>query len=198
MRQKNIKFTTLMLLALTSFGAKADVWAVKSNLLYDVAGAPNIGVEYGWNNRWSVTADITSPWYVDGNNEWCYEMLNFGIEGRYWLRKWTEHANYWEEDYSKLSGHFVGLYNNCGRFDFGHDCMGWQSKWFWTMGASYGYSFNLVDNLRLECTIGIGYLQADYTRYNTQYDKSSIYYVEDGTFRWFGPTKAGATLIWVF
>lgn len=187
-----------MLLSLISVRAKADVWAVKSNLLYDIAGAPDIGVEYGWNRHWSVTANITSPWFVDENNEWCYEMVNYGIEGRYWLHDWNENTEYWQEDGGKLAGHFFGIYANCGKFDFGHDRMGWQSKWFWASGVSYGYSFRLTDNLRLECTLGIGYLQTDYTRYNTQYDNSGIYFVEDGTFRWFGPTKAGVSLMWVF
>lgn len=192
----------LTLLTLAPVKAKADVWAVKSNLLYDVAGAPNIGVEYGWKGQWSVSADITSPWWVDKkHNQWCYEMLNVGLEGRYWLNPWenttSEHGEYWNSN-TKLTGHFVGLYTNGGCFDFGHDYIGWQSKWFWTSGVSYGYNFQINDNLRLECSIGIGYLQADYTRYNTVYDGSGIYLKEEGTFRWFGPTKAGVSLIWVF
>lgn len=192
----------LLFFALTTIKAKADVWAVKSNLLYDVVGAPNIGVEYGWKGQWSATADVTAPWWVDKtHNQWCYEMLNVGLEGRYWLKPWenlsNEKKDYWKDN-TKLTGHFVGLYANGGAFDFGHDYMGWQSKWFWTTGVSYGYNFLINNNLRLECTIGIGYLQTDYTRYNTVYDGSGIYRVEDGTFRWFGPTKAGVSIIWVF
>lgn len=188
--KKRITLLIIALVSLVSTRAKADAWAVKSNLLYDVAAAPNFGIEYGWKNHWSVSADMTMPWYVDSDNEWCYEMLNIGVEGRYWLNDWDKE--------SPLKGHFIGLYGNGGCFDFGHDCIGWQSKFFWTAGVSYGYNFRLSQHLRLECTLGIGYFNTDYTRYNTQYDKSGIYFVEDGNFSWFGPTKAGVSLLWVF
>ena len=191
MRQR-ITIIFIVLSALTSVKAKADAWAVKSNLLYDVAGAPNLGIEYGWRGHWSLSADMTMPWYVDDQNEWCYEMMNVGVEARYWLNDWQT------GDKGKLTGHFLGLFGNGGCFDLGHDRMGWQSEWFWTSGLSYGYNFRLNNHLRMECTLGIGYLQTDYTRYNTVYDNSGIYFVEEGTFRWFGPTKAGVSLIWVF
>lgn len=178
-------------MALVPTRAEADVWGVKSNMLYDVVGAPNIGVEYGWNGHWSVTADVTAPWWVDGDNEWCYEMSNVGLEARYWLNGWQDRSN-------ALKGHFLGLYGNGGCFDFGHDCMGWQSKWFWATGVSYGYNFRLNDHLLLECTLGIGYLNTDYTRYDTTFDKEGIYFIEDGNYSWFGPTKAGVSLMWVF
>lgn len=181
-----------VLMALTSVKARADVLAIRSNLLYDVVAAPNLGVEYGWRGRWSVMADVTCPWWVDDefHNEWCYQMVNVGLEGRYWLHDWQADGQ------GKLRGAFVGLYANGGAFDLGHDRMGWQSQWFWTTGVSCGYAFRLNDHFRLECSLGIGYLQTDYTRYNTIYDGSGIYQVEDGTFRWFGPTRAGVTLIW--
>ncbi|MDO4196484.1 MAG: DUF3575 domain-containing protein [Prevotellaceae bacterium] len=189
MRQR-ITIIFIVLSALISVKAKADAWAVKSNLLYDVAGAPNLGIEYGWKGHWSLAADMTMPWYVDDQNEWCYEMLNVGVEARYWLKDWQAD--------NKLHGHFLGLYGNGGCFDFGHDRMGWQSKWFTAVGVSYGYNFRLSQHLRLECNIGIGYLNTDYTRYNTYDDNSGIYFVEDGNYSWFGPTKAGVSLLWVF
>lgn len=186
---RRISFLLLIVFSLVASMAKADSWAIKSNLLYDTFGAPNIGVEYGWKGHWSISTDITTPWWVDDDNEWCYEMINAGIEARYWINDWTD---------TPLKGHFLGLYGNGGCFDFGHDRMGWQSQWFWTTGVSYGYNFKLSSHLRMECTIGIGFLNTDYTRYNTTEDNSSIYLVEEGNYNWFGPTKAGVSLIWVF
>lgn len=188
---RRISFLLMIFFSLVTTTVKADSWAIKSNLLYDVAGAPNLGIEYGWKGHWSLTADATLPWWVDKNNEWCYEMVNVGVEARYWLKNWQEKD-------TPLHGHYFGLYGNGGCFDFGHDCMGWQSKWFLATGISYGYNFRLSNHLRLECMLGIGYLNTDYTRYNTSDDKKGIYFVEEGNFSWFGPTKAGVTLMWVF
>ena len=193
--KQHIATVLLLLLALTTARAKADTWAVKSNLLYDVVAAPNIGIEYAWNGHWSLTADATMPWWMDKDqNEWCYEMLNVGIEARYWLSDW---ARGWHKN-SPLHGHFLGLYGNGGCFDLGHDRKGWQSEFFWATGVSYGYNFLLSEHLRLECCIGMGCLRADYTEYKTKRDNSGIYYTKDGIQTWWGPTKADVTLIWAF
>lgn len=180
---------TLLLILLSAFAwtqAKADTWAVKTNLLYDVAAAPNVGVEYGWKDHWSINADVTMPWWADdAKNEWCYEVLNIGLEGRYWFEE-------------LMHGHFVGVYGQGGCYDLGHERRGKQDRGYWAAGFSYGYSFRLGKHLALECSLGLGCLYTDYTEYKTKSDNSGIYYAGRGKYTWSGPTKAGISLIWAF
>ena len=71
-------------------------WAVKTNLLFDAALAPNVEIErwLGKNNRFSLMAEVWFPWYVWRHNSNAYEVLNIGLEARYWLTHSKKHYNH--------------------------------------------------------------------------------------------------------
>ena len=48
------------------------VLALKNNLLYDLALAPNIEVEIPLNRRWSVNAEYKCPWWLNSSREFCF------------------------------------------------------------------------------------------------------------------------------
>ena len=66
-------------------GKSKTVLAVKNNLLYDMALAPNIEVEIPLGKRWSFNTEYKCPWWLNSEHDFCYQLLSGGMEGRYWL-----------------------------------------------------------------------------------------------------------------
>ena len=60
------------------------VLALKNNLLYDLALAPNIEVELPLGKRWSLNVEYKCPWWSDSGCNFCYQLLSGGTEARYW------------------------------------------------------------------------------------------------------------------
>lgn len=86
------------------------VLALKNNLLYDLALAPNIEVELPLGKRWSLNVEYKCPWWSDSGCNFCYQLLSGGTEARYWLG--NRHTR------GRLSGHFLGAYAEGGTYDF--------------------------------------------------------------------------------
>ena len=86
------------------------ILAVKNNLLYDIALAPNIEIEVPIGRQWSLNAEYKCPWWSDSNKEICYQLLSGGIESRFWLGNRAGRR--------QLTGHFIGLYAEGGIYDF--------------------------------------------------------------------------------
>ena len=56
--------------------ADNTVLALKNNLLYDLALAPNIEIEIPVGKRWSVNMEYKSPWWSNSSKEICYLRLS--------------------------------------------------------------------------------------------------------------------------
>ena len=54
------------------------VLAVKNNLLYDLALAPNIEVEIPIGKRWSLNTEYKCPWWLNSKHDFCYHNLPSG------------------------------------------------------------------------------------------------------------------------
>lgn len=52
------------------------VLALKNNLLYDLALAPNIEIEIPVGKRWSVNLEYKSPWWSNSSKEICYQLIS--------------------------------------------------------------------------------------------------------------------------
>ena len=52
------------------------VLALKNNLLYDLALAPNIEVELPLGKRWSLNVEYKCPWWSDSGCNFCYQLLS--------------------------------------------------------------------------------------------------------------------------
>ncbi len=165
------------------------VIAFKTNMLYDLALAPNIEVELPFaQDRFSVMAEWWFPWLCARNNSWCYQLLYGGVEGRIWLGNRNERPS--------LSGHFLGIYGGGGLFDLGYDNKGYQNQGYWSAGITYGYSFPIHRNLRIETSVSVGYISAEYACYDVVEDGRYMVWRHDGKFSWIGPTKAKVSLVW--
>lgn len=118
------------------------VLALKNNLLYDLALAPNIEVELPLGKRWSLNVEYKCPWWSDSGCNFCYQLLSGGTEARYWLG--NRHTR------GRLSGHFLGAYAEGGTYDFQlKKEKGYRGKYYAAAGITYGYVRPLARHLRL-------------------------------------------------
>lgn len=169
-------------------GKSKTILAVKNNLLYDLALAPNIEVEIPIGRWWSLNTEYKCPWWLNSRRGFCYQLLSGGIEGRYWL------GNRFKRD--RLSGHFLGLYAEGGIYDFqfGEEA-GYQGKYYGAAGLTYGYGWKLARHFSMEFSLGVGYLTTEYRKY-TPYE-GDIVWKENGKYNFIGPTKLKVSLVWL-
>ena len=163
------------------------VLAVKNNLLYDLALAPNIEVEIPIGKRWSLNTEYKCPWWLNSKHDFCYQLLSGGMEGRCWL------GNRQKRD--RLTGHFIGLYAEGGIYDFQLRGDGYQGNYYRAAGVTYGYARQLARHFSLEFSLGIGYLTTEYKKY-TPYE-GDIIWTNSGRYNFIGPTKAKVSLVWL-
>lgn len=163
------------------------ILAVKNNLLYDLALAPNLEIEVPLGKRWSLNTEFKSPWWLNNRDDFCYQLLSGGLEGRCWLGN--------RRTRNRLTGHFMGLYAEGGVYDFQFGGDGCQGKYYGAAGMTYGYARQLARHFALEFSFGVGYLTTEYTQY-TPYE-GDIIREKSGRYNFIGPTKAKISLVWL-
>lgn len=165
------------------------IWAVKSNLLYDAVTALNVEVEVPIKNHWSVMVEHVFPWWEKGN-KYCLQLLQTGVEGRYWFRDNRYHSQ-------KLQGHFVGIYVLSGKYDLQWDEDLCNQGKGWSAGVTYGYSMPLAKWCHLEFALSVGYLRTRYQHYQPSPDYEHLYRDpgKAGNLSVIGPTKLKVSLV---
>ena len=187
----------LCLYVLAMPGAGAQDFAVKTNLLYDIAAyTANLGVEIGLAPRWTLDVSANyNGWTLSDNRRWKHWVVQ--PEARYWLC-------------DRFAGHFFGLHAHGGQFNIGglkngisflgSDFSKLENRryqgWLAGAGIAYGYSWILGKHWNLEAEIGLGYI---YTRFDT-YPCADCgrKIAEDGSHHYVGPTKAAINLVYMF
>lgn len=168
--------------------SQKTVLALKNNLLYDLALAPNIEVELPIGQRWSLNAEYKCPWWLNSRHSFCYQLLSGGLEARFWLGS--------RRNRNRLTGHFLGVYAEGGRYDFqfgGED--GYQGKYYGAAGLTYGYSRQLARHLAIEFSLGVGYLTTEYRKYSLY--EGDLIWKTSNQYNFIGPTKAKVSLVWL-
>lgn len=164
--------------------------AVKTNLLYAATTSLNLGVEFALAHKW--TLDITA-----GLNPWNLQKDKGGI--RHWLVQ--PEVRYWF--CNRFERHFIGLHGIYGEYQiqnidlhpFGKDLRGIRYDG-WGVGGGISYGYHLPMGLRWawEFTVGAGYIYLNYDKYNCgECDKL----LKSNDKHYFGPTKAGISLIFM-
>jgi len=175
---------------------RKPLFAVKTNLLFDVATAVNAEIEVPIARRFSVAGELIFPNWVDRTtNTYCLQASLKTVEGRVWLGNRTVRE--------KLTGHFLGAYYTWGDFDyqpFRED--GFRCYNGWAAGVSYGFAhpINRAGTLRMEYSIGIGYAFGDYCRYQREADGTIIASKEEWHYNasFFPiPTRAKVSFVWM-
>lgn len=164
------------------------VLALRTNLLLDVIGGPNIGIEVPIGKHFSAAADFIYA-YTRINNRFALQTIQGSLEGRYWFR---------QRDNKPLIGWNLGVYGVYGgRYDIQWQG-GWQGDSFWSAGITGGYSLPIHKCLNLDFSLGIGYLFTPEARHYTR--------PRDGYLVWeqtrynmgrFSLTKARVDLVWL-
>ena len=171
------------------------LFALKSNALFWVAGAPNFGIEYPLGDRWSICGDYIAPWTSSFATGLYYQLMMINAEARYWFGE--------RDRRPQMTGWFAGASVGGGYYDFmlNNQKKGFQGEFYILAGLSAGYSHSISSNdrVRLEYALGLGYLQTQYRKYTwDQFDymldapreqvwKTSI----------FGPTQAKVSVVWL-
>lgn len=182
----------IVLLTLFIYATKADAqqWSVNTNGLYWLSGTPNIGFEYGFRKNTSIALNASwNPFTFSENRKWKHILIQPEF------RLWTKET---------FSGHFFGLHAHYAYYNVGHlpssifsDYMTEHRFQGWLAGAglSYGYRWNFSRHWGLETTFGIGYAYLDYSKYTCAKCGEKL---GSRTESYFGPTKAGISLIYNF
>ena len=165
--------------------------AVKTNLLYWATSTPNIGFEFGLGKR--TTLDLVggyNPWTLNKDDNKKIKHWMVMPEFRYWLCE-------------RFNGHFFGIHTGFAEYNISGVRIPFQNKstqehryegWATGIGISYGYTWILGKRWNLEANIGAGYI---YTKYDKYECKTCGRFKDNQKKHYFGPTKAGISLIYI-
>lgn len=173
---------------------RRPLFALKTNLLFDAATMVNIELEVPIGQHWSVAGEVVVPWWLWEHQQHCLQLMSGNIEGKYWFG--TRRVR------PLLTGWFAGLYAGGGYYDLEWARTGYQGEFFIAMGVSGGYAhtINRRGNLRMEYTLGIGYMQTAYRKYEAKLGSDGAWHLyrrEAGTYKWLGPTRLKISLVWM-
>ncbi len=160
---------------------------IKTNLLYDATATINLGAEFRLSNRVSLDVPLNyNGWTFSDNRKWKHFLVQ--PEVRWWMRE-TFRGSFFG-----LHGHYA-LYNVSAlpsppfsEYMAQHRFEGWLAG----AGVSYGYRWNFSHRWAMEATVGVGYAYLSYDKYPCYNCGRKI---ASETKNYFGPTKAGVTLI---
>lgn len=163
-------------------------FAVKTNLLYDLATALNVELEFPIGKKWSIMVEDVFPWWHVGN-KYAFQMWEMGIEGRYWFRRTDERE--------VLTGHFIAPYVMSSKYDFQWKRdVNYQGE-YWSAGLTYGYAMPISRLFNLEFSASFGYLSTAYRHYQPSpgYEELVKDPYKQGRMGYVGPTKLKISLV---
>ena len=173
---------------------RKPLFAVKTNLLFDIATAVNLEVEIPLGKRWSLLGEYVNPWWLIEDRQYALQVVNANIELRYWL------GNRYR--FTQLTGWFAGIYGGAGYFDVEWEDKGYQGKFHRSGGVTAGYAHTLgrKGNFRMEYSLGAGYFSAEYDEYKPVFGGDEQWHLirqKSGTYSWIGPARLKISLVWL-
>ena len=174
---------------------------LRTNLLYDAAVIPNIGVEFALGNNWAIGADWWYTWIYNDPRHFYWQSYGGYLTLRYYFtRKSKDDDPRGKEAFEdRFTGHHVGIYGSALTYDLEFGGRGEQAaKFGFGGGIEYGYSLRVARSLCIDFTLGVGYQGGEYKKYMPT-DDGTGHYVWQSTHRrhWWGPTKAEISLKWI-
>lgn len=161
--------------------------ALKTNLLYDGVGLPNLGFELQ-RGQWSLSASALYGWW----RNWTSPHIN-AAAGDVAVRRWFGRCS----KEVPLAGHHIGAIAQMAAFDLkGTNAVGIYAPWgSWSAGVEYGYSFSIGKSLTLDLSAGAGYAQ--FTTYSYERQDDCDILLRTNHYRTLAPIKADVSLIWI-
>ena len=200
---------------------RREFLSVKTNLLFDVAympgynrwcPIPNVAIEYyPKKGHFTFGASIDFPWWQDYDAHKYFQVRNYQLEARYYLRSGSLAANPPGEGAAFRGFYFQG-YVNTGLFGICFDAdRGWEGEGLGGgLGLGYVLPLSKKGHWRLEFGLQVGYFRCKYDPY--QYEnpvdptfRDHLYYYKwtlapdlfkkrQYRYNWIGPTRIGVTL----
>ena len=152
---------------------------LRTNLLRWATLTPDLGLEWHISDRWSLGVNGSWTSWTWSDKDRRYALWEVAPEVRYYMGK-------------ERRGYLGLLFKTCA-FNYKFSETGKQGD-LMGGGITAGYQLRLNKALNLDFNLGLGYLNADYEKYE----------VIDGvrvrrgneTKDWWGPINAGVTLVW--
>lgn len=91
------------------------LFAVKTNLLYNLLSGLNVEVEVPIGEHFSLAGEWIFPWWLWEKKQYALEILNGNLELRYWFGNHTKD--------NLLTGWYMGVYGGGGVYD-----VEWKTK----------------------------------------------------------------------
>ena len=154
-------------------------FALRANLLRWVTLTPDLGLEWRINPSWGIAVNGSWTSWSWNDKDRRYALWEVAPEVRYYM--------------GEKKAWYVGAMFKAGQFNYKLSGTGRQGDLLGG-GITGGYQLRLNDALSLDFSLALGYLNADYEKYE----------VIDGvrvrrgneTKNWWGPVNAGVTLVW--
>ena len=169
---------------------------IRTNMLYDAALVPNLGVEFYLDQNFTIGGDWMYAWWSKNSRHRYWRLYGGEIYGRWYFGGLAKRK--------PLAGHHLGVYMQCVTYDFEFGNKGWMggrpgwSLWEranWGAGIEYGFSLPVAKRINIDFSLGVGYFGGKVLDYEVVDD----HYVWQATKRrhWFGPTRAQISLVWL-
>lgn len=171
---------------------RKPLFAVSTNALYDLAITPNFAIEVPVGKKLSLYGEYTFPWWVTRDNSRAWEILKWDIGARYWFFGGRS-----ENPMDVMIGPFAGIDLSAGYYDIEPHHKGWQGE-FQLVGAELGWAWDLGRNWRLDAYVGAGWMGSHFRYYEATTGDKHLLYQHSGKLNWFGPTKAGVSVKYIF
>ena len=153
--------------------------SLRANLLRWATLTPDLGVEWRINSTWAVA--VNGSW-----TSWSWRDM----DRRYALWEVMPEVRYY---IGEKKAWYVGAMFKTGEFNYKLSETGKQGDLVGG-GITAGYQLRLNKALDLDFNLGLGYLNADYEKYEV-IDGVRVRRGND-TKNWWGPVNAGVTLVW--
>ena len=171
---------------------RKPLFAVSTNALYDLAITPNFAIEVPVGKKVSIFGEYTFPWWVSRDNSRAWQILKWDLGARYWFFGGRS-----ENPMDVMIGPFAGIDLGAGYYDIEPHHKGWQGE-FQTVGLEIGWAWDLGKDWRLDAFVGAGWLGSHARIYEGSSDDKHLIFQDYGKLTWFGPTKAGVSIKYIF
>ena len=173
------KILLIALLSSAVFPLAAQNISLRANLLRWATLTPDLGLEWRIHPSWGILV----------NGSWTSWSWN-DKDGRYALWEVAPEVRYY---IGKEKRGYLGAMFKAGEFNYKLSGTGKQGDLIGG-GITAGYQLRLNDALSLDFSLALGYLNADYEKYEV-IDGVRVRRGND-TKDWWGPVNAGVTLVW--
>ena len=167
---------------------KQFLFNIRTNLLYDIAAVPNLGMEFHLGKRFSLGVSYAHAWWANDSAHQYWRIYGGDVV----LRKYFGG----KENWSALSGHHLGAYGQCYSYDFELGKKGQLSEMTYGGGLEYGYTLPLSRCMSLDFSLGCAYLTGEYKVYEPE-DECYVW-KETRQRHYIGPTKVEISFVWLF